>query len=613
LNTSVSNWLHSQLAIWRVAMTITTLQVRLLGLEEIVLTVKCDATVWEVAGILQKQNGWKLPPQLIVEGRVLESHELVEDVQSRDWSAIVPGLSNGLSQWCDHDLQWEEITFQQSVPQQGMSAKVVGTRGRLLIFPRSPCYWREIGFECERLDAIYTDYEELRMIRSDEFWIVGSDEPTAQHDVRENVKRPYFGVHKLSLPGLGQSTWLRFAHFDGSILTVVCHHGEDPRHHEVMIPSYMPLPGFGTEPAPLRRYRLEGVDSKLLHVVAFQEILPSGGDAELVEYDVMIPCRFMKQQGLAPEEGSTVPIPGQDPFLTVGATKMKRERHSIDGCVKVMVTQSNELVRNPDYDEATMEESFVKHATYTFSVTHVGKPENPTRVPIKYYPWSPDYFGPPYVWAVDDEFLLLPRSLDEYGCDDNMFHKDMQLINWSSGEKIKDIDIEMSCGNRYGFFDRGVLPGSQTFFVVYPQQEGPQGGPYGPRKSPEATTVCFGILVDRDASAPEAEGADEIKVSSKKSPEFYTNLAGNLLQGMEARPKEGSKGTRVAKGLVANLRISGLGKSIGVAVAVAMQIVENGFGVVTKIQTDYSQGKGSNPCARIMIDLERKVRGCSQC
>merc|ERR1740129_2550645 len=30
----------------------------------------------------------------------------------------------------------------------------------------------------------------------------------------------------------------------------------------------------------------------------------------------------------------------------------------------------------------------------------------------------------------------------------------------------------------------------------------------------------------------------KLRYHQKKSPEFYTNLAGNLLQGMEASPKE---------------------------------------------------------------------------
>jgi len=109
---------------------------------------------------------------------------------------------------------------------------------------------------------------------------------------------------------------------------------------------------------------------------------------------------------------------------------------------------------------------------------------------------------------------------------------------------------------------------------------------------------------------PAAEGAVEMKVSTKKSPNFYARAATSFLTGLDARPAEGDKEALDAKAAVDHLRISGLGQSINAAISAATAVETAGIGTITRIQTAYPLLEGdsgrSSTCEQILIDVKRK-------
>jgi len=106
--------------------------------------------------------------------------------------------------------------------------------------------------------------------------------------------------------------------------------------------------------------------------------------------------------------------------------------------------------------------------------------------------------------------------------------------------------------------------------------------------------------------AAAAAGAVEMKVTTKKGTGFYVNAACSFLRGSEAKPATDDKEAVEAKPAVDNLRISGLGEAVNVAVAAAEKAVSEKLGTITKIQTAYPSMEGSGrPCAQIAIDLKR--------
>jgi len=106
---------------------------------------------------------------------------------------------------------------------------------------------------------------------------------------------------------------------------------------------------------------------------------------------------------------------------------------------------------------------------------------------------------------------------------------------------------------------------------------------------------------------PAPDGAIEMKVTKKKPSGFYVRAASSFLKGVEAKPAEEGKEAVEAKAPVENLRISGLGDAVNVAVTAAAQAQSEGFGIISRIQTAYpsmeSSGRG---CIQIFIDMKKK-------
>jgi len=110
---------------------------------------------------------------------------------------------------------------------------------------------------------------------------------------------------------------------------------------------------------------------------------------------------------------------------------------------------------------------------------------------------------------------------------------------------------------------------------------------------------------------PAPEGAVEMKVTAKKSSNFYVRAATSFLKGMEAKPANEAKGLEAleAKAPVEALRISGLGEAVHAAVCAATEVEAQGLCTITRIQTAYITMNDSSravSCAQILIDVKRK-------
>lgn len=107
--------------------------------------------------------------------------------------------------------------------------------------------------------------------------------------------------------------------------------------------------------------------------------------------------------------------------------------------------------------------------------------------------------------------------------------------------------------------------------------------------------------------APAPHGTIEMKVTMKKPASFYYSAACSFLRGVEAKPADGEKAAVEAKPAVEQLRISGLGDAVGVAIQAATRAEASGAGSITKIQTASPTMEGSGRgCPQIVIDMMKK-------
>jgi len=97
----------------------------------------------------------------------------------------------------------------------------------------------------------------------------------------------------------------------------------------------------------------------------------------------------------------------------------------------------------------------------------------------------------------------------------------------------------------------------------------------------------------------------EMKVSNKKGTGFYIRAANSFLKGIEAQEASEGKGAVEAKAPVDELKISGLGEAINVAVSVAARIEADKVGTIVKVETQYPEMPGGRGCAQIAIIVKR--------
>mmetsp|Transcript_2841 Transcript_2841/g.6453 ORF Transcript_2841/g.6453 Transcript_2841/m.6453 type:complete len:109 (+) Transcript_2841:70-396(+) len=96
-------------------------------------------------------------------------------------------------------------------------------------------------------------------------------------------------------------------------------------------------------------------------------------------------------------------------------------------------------------------------------------------------------------------------------------------------------------------------------------------------------------------------GKVDMKVTTKKPPNFYIRSAKSFLTGIET---ESGK-----KEPVNELTISGLGEAINAAVAASMAVVGDNLATITKVETSYpgmTTNGAERGCPRIVITLAKK-------
>lgn len=105
---------------------------------------------------------------------------------------------------------------------------------------------------------------------------------------------------------------------------------------------------------------------------------------------------------------------------------------------------------------------------------------------------------------------------------------------------------------------------------------------------------------------PAVTGATEMKVTTKKTVGFYSKCAVNFLRGMDAKAAEGEAEALEAKPAVENLRISGTGEAVGIAMQAAIKAQSEGAGTVTRIQTrQITMQETGRGCAQVLIDMKK--------
>jgi len=112
------------------------------------------------------------------------------------------------------------------------------------------------------------------------------------------------------------------------------------------------------------------------------------------------------------------------------------------------------------------------------------------------------------------------------------------------------------------------------------------------------------VWADVEDAIPE-EGVVDMKVTMKKGSGFYIRAAATFLKGAEGR--EASEGKEALPELkpVDQLKVSGLGEAINVAVAVSAKMEADGLAKIIKVKTRYPEMTSGRGCGQICIQLKR--------
>lgn len=113
-----------------------------------------------------------------------------------------------------------------------------------------------------------------------------------------------------------------------------------------------------------------------------------------------------------------------------------------------------------------------------------------------------------------------------------------------------------------------------------------------------AVETCVEDIIDFLSDFGLVDGRVSMKVTTKKSLNFYVNSAKSFFTGVES--KDGTK-----KDAVNYLKVSGLGDAVNVAVSAALTAEKEGLAIIQNIETSYPalQEKGQ---PRILIKLVKK-------
>merc|ERR1712046_28496 len=97
----------------------------------------------------------------------------------------------------------------------------------------------------------------------------------------------------------------------------------------------------------------------------------------------------------------------------------------------------------------------------------------------------------------------------------------------------------------------------------------------------------------------------EMKVTNKKGIGFYNRAAASFFSGIEAKEAADGKPAVEAKAPVEELKISGLGEAISVAIAVAGKLGADSIAGIVKTETGYPEMTGGRGCPQIIIHMKK--------
>mmetsp|Transcript_140795 Transcript_140795/g.243235 ORF Transcript_140795/g.243235 Transcript_140795/m.243235 type:complete len:328 (+) Transcript_140795:97-1080(+) len=121
----------------------------------------------------------------------------------------------------------------------------------------------------------------------------------------------------------------------------------------------------------------------------------------------------------------------------------------------------------------------------------------------------------------------------------------------------------------------------------------------------DANQAMSVVWSDLEDVLPPPPGTMEMKVSIKKGMGFYIRAAAAFLKGVEAKEATDDKPAVAKLDPVDELRISGLGEAVNVAITSAVRVEADGLGKITKIQTKYPSMPNGRGCALMKITIKR--------
>lgn len=103
------------------------------------------------------------------------------------------------------------------------------------------------------------------------------------------------------------------------------------------------------------------------------------------------------------------------------------------------------------------------------------------------------------------------------------------------------------------------------------------------------------------------KGPLEMKVSNKKSAGFYIRAGIAFFKGTEAQEAKEGRDAAPARAPVDELKISGLGEAVNIAVTTSARLEADGLATVSSLVTDYPEMSNGSRCAQIAITMQRKM------
>ncbi|CAE7305982.1 unnamed protein product [Symbiodinium natans] len=389
--------------------------------------------------------GYGGPPELrcglrlMFGARVLRDSETLEALGLGDGGAVDVVRMPALEFWRESKIVWSSVKLPLGGPLcEGAVVEQVG-RDRLLAFPTRPA-WRRYddnnSLEASPLEDFIGKYEINRFERSD-IWLIGANEPFAMEGSTE-TSSGYISVRRIPLP-LPEGQAIHAFHFEDGLATVLMATGLAGEAME------------GLKEGMLQKFRLCRVEEEDLRSAHFQ---PEGAP---VPFKFKFPA---VADGRDPRVGGYVAamrnFDWQEGDQSDGRTGKGRGRGShvrsghdgLDRCGQLIARLGDQ---DPNQD--------VQRA-FNFEVCELQEGREPQRLAA----WVAKGHINHSCQSLGDRLLLF--SGEHAG--EDAFYQCIQLIDWQTQEKIREIPLEYEPGYIECEWPRGILSGStQTFFTCH--------------------------------------------------------------------------------------------------------------------------------------------------